>query len=168
MFINSTQARTITDLTPLKLTTATSSVQTQTENSTFAGLPLVQNGTATFSNFGGVNDTAHHWTQLIADPGKGAGIMFTEVYNQKLYAFDSVAGAATGDLNVNSANRLIELSPVDLAQVSFKYAYDITWQGAVATFDGNTPICSLYDGTTPMGLWILAEYPPTLTVTAKS
>lgn len=168
MFINSSQSRAISDLTPLILSTALNPVQVQTENSTLAGFPLIQNGTGTFSNSGGVNATAHHWTQLITNSGRGVGLMFTDTYNQKLYAFDSIAGATSGDLNVNSANRIVELSPVDLAQASFKYAYDITWQGAVVAFDGNTPICSLYDGTTPTGLWILAEYPPTLTVTAKS
>jgi hypothetical protein len=40
--------------------------------------------------------------------------------------------------------------------------------GAVATFDGTTPIVNLYRGTTPMGLWILAEYPPTFTVAVNS
>jgi len=50
MFINSTQARSITDLCPIQLTTTLPSVQTQTENGTFAGLPTLQNGTAAFSN----------------------------------------------------------------------------------------------------------------------
>jgi hypothetical protein len=92
--------------------------------------------------------------------------MFTDAANQKLYAFDSIAGSSTGALK--ASNALIELLPVNGAQASFKYPYDITWQGAVASFDNSTPICSLYDGTTPTGLWIIAEYPPTLTVTAKT
>ena len=93
--------------------------------------------------------------------------MFTDSANQKLYAFDSFsASSSTGALRASSG--LLELLPVSASQVQFTSAYDITWQGAVVTFDGTTPLCSLYDGTTPMGLWILAEYPPTLTVTAKS
>ena len=56
---------------------------------------------------------------------------------------------------LKASNGLIELLPVSSPQVQFTYAYDITWQGAVATFDGTTPICNLYDGTTPAGLWIL-------------
>jgi hypothetical protein len=168
MFINSTQARSITDLCPIQLTTTLPSVQTQTENGTFAGFPTLQNGTATFSNSTVGSWTPHHFSQFISGSGKGAGIMFTDNDNQRLYALDSIAGHPTGSLNVTANSPLIELLPVDLMQVQFMYSYDVTWQGAVVTFDGTTPLCSLYDGTTPMGLWILAKYPPTLTVTAKS
>ena len=167
MFINSTQTRTITDLCPIELITSLSPIQTQTENGTIGGFPTVQNGTGTFSNYTSAgNWTAHHWSQFITDAGtQGAGIMFSDSANQNLYAFDSIAGAHTGALNVTGTS-LIELLPVKLASASFTYPLDITWSGAVATFDGSTPICSML-GTTPTGLWILAEHPPTLTVTAK-
>jgi len=93
--------------------------------------------------------------------------MFNDAANQKLYAFDSFSGSTSkGALKVSSG--LLELLPVSSSQVQFTFPYDITWEGAVATFDGQTPLCNLYDGTTPMGLWILVEYPPTLTVTPKS
>ena len=166
MFINSTQARSITDLSPIQLTTSLSSPQLQTENGTLAGLPILQNGTGTFLNSTAGSWTPHHFSQFISDNGRGAGIMFTDAANQRLYAFDSIAGSSTGALKPSSA--IIELLPVSAAQASFKYPYDITWHGAVVTFDGTTPVCSLYDGTTPTGLWILSEYPPTVTVTAKS
>ncbi len=167
MFINSTQTRSITDLSPIQLTTSTGSAQLQTENGTLAGFPLLQNGTGTFSNSTSNGWTAHHFSQFISNTGKGAGIMFTDTANMKLYAFDSFSGSSSkGALNATSG--VIEFLPVSSGQVKFTYAYDVTWQGAVATFDGTTPLCSLYDGTTPMGLWILAEYPPTLTITAKS
>ena len=94
--------------------------------------------------------------------------MFTDRGNQKLYGFDSMAGTPTGALNVAVSPSLIELLPVTLAPVSFTYTYDITWAGAVVTFDNSTPMCIKYDDTTPTGLWLLAEYPPTLTLTAKS
>jgi hypothetical protein len=93
--------------------------------------------------------------------------MFTDISNQKLYAFDSFT-ASTSNGAIKASSGLLELLPVSSPQVQFTNAYDITWQGAVVTFDGTTPLCNLYDGTTPMGLWILAEYPPTLTVTATS
>ncbi len=166
MFINSSQARSITDLSLIQLTTSVSVPQLQTENGTLAGFPILQNGTGTFLNATSGSWTAHHFSQFITGNTKGAGIMFTDVANQRLYAFDSIAGSSTGALKSSSV--IIELLPVSAAQASFKYPYDITWYGAVVTFDGTTPVCSLYDGTTPMGLWILAEYPPTLTVTAKS
>jgi hypothetical protein len=167
MFISSVQSRSISDMCPIRVSTSASSVQLQTENSTLAGFPLVQNGTGTFLNYTSSSWTAHHFSQFISDTGKGAGIMFTDTNNQKLYAFDSFSGSSSkGALKASSG--LLELLPVSSPQVQFTHPYDITWQGAVATFDNTTPICNLYDGTTPMGLWILAEYPPTITVTAKS
>jgi hypothetical protein len=168
MFIDSTPARTISDLSPIRLSTNLSSPQLQTENNTLAGFPIVQNGTGTFFNSGSAGTwTPHHFSQFISDTGKGAGIIFTDKANQKLYQFDSFTGSSSkGALKTSSG--LIELLPVSSPQVQFQYAYDITWQGAVATFDNTTPVCNLYSGTTPAGLWILAEYPPTLTVCAKS
>jgi hypothetical protein len=168
MFINSAQPRTITDLCPIRLSSTIGSLQVQTENGTAGGFPVVVNGTGLFSNYTSGGWTAHHWSQLILGT-KGAGIIFTDKFNQKLYAFDPFATAATGSLNVNTATRKIELSPVtqSLGQVSsFPNAYDITWRGAVATFDDTTPIYTM--AGTPTGLWILAEYPPTITVTAES
>ena len=167
MFINSAQARSITNLSPIQLTTSLSTPQLQTENGTLAGSPILQNGTGTFLNSTGGSWTPHHFGQFISSDGKGAGIMFNDVANQKLYAFDSFSGSTSkGALKASSG--LLELLPVSSSQVQFTFAYDITWQGAVPTFDGQTPLCNLYDGTTPMGLWILVEYPPTLTVTPKS
>jgi hypothetical protein len=169
MFISSTQARSISELCPIQLAPYPTGIQTQTENGTLAGFPLVDNGTATFSNLAGPSNWApHRFSQFIQDTtSKGAGIMYTDIQNQRLYAFDSFSGSTSkGSLRASSG--LLELLPVSQAQVQFTYAYDVTWAGAVATFDGSTPVCSFYDGTTPMGLWILAEYPPTLTVTAKA
>ena len=167
MFISSAQARSITNLSPIQLTTSLSSPTLQTENSTLAGFPILQNGTATYSNFASSGWTAHHFTQFITDNGKGAGIMFTDTDNQRLYAFDSFTSSTSkGALKTSSGS--LELLPVSQSQVQFNFAYDITWHGAVTTFDNTTPLCGLYSGTTPFGLWILAEYPPTLTVTPKS
>jgi len=104
--------------------------------------------------------------QFIANSGKGAGIMFNDVHNLRLYAFDNFA-SSTSKGAIKTSDTGLELLPVSSGQVSFRTPYDITWQGAVVTFDNNTPVCNFYDGTTPMGLWILAEYPPTLTVTPK-
>ena len=168
MFINSVQTRTIDNLCPIQMTPSVTNVQAQTENGTLVGFPVVVNGSATFSNYLPGGWTEHHFSQLIQDTGKGAGLMFTDAQNQRLYSFDSIAGTASGALYADSSSGAIELLPVDLAQAQFGYAYDVTWCGAVATFDNTTPICSFYDGTTPTGLWILAEYPPTITVIAKS
>jgi hypothetical protein len=167
MFITSSQARTITDLCPIKLVSSLSG-QAMTEDGTQADYPIIANGTNTYSNTGGSSWTEHHFSQIITAVGKGAGIMYTDKHNQLLYTFDSIAGQSTGALNPDVSQSQIELLSVALSSVSFTYAYDVSWQGAVATFDGQTPLCSLYDATTPWGLWILAETPPTLTVAAKS
>jgi hypothetical protein len=167
MFINSTQPRNITDLCPIKLTTSIS--QLQTENGTVNGIPVVTNGTGSFYNydFSGGNWTAHHWSQFISGT-QGAGIMFTDAAHQQLYAFDSTAGSPTGALKANNSSKTIELLPVALKSVQFTYALDITWHGAVATFDSTaTPIYTM-QGTAPTGLWILVEYQPTITVTSES
>jgi hypothetical protein len=165
MFLTSQQSRTITDLSPIKLSTSIS--QLQTENGTSLGFPIVKNGTGTFSNYNvsGVW-TAHHWSQFISGTA-GAGIMFTDSNNQQLYHFDSMAGGATGAIKTDSTARTIELLPVTIRQVQFTSALDIAWNGAVATFDGTSPIYKIVGGN-PTGLWILAEYPPSITVIAES
>jgi uncharacterized protein (UPF0333 family) len=165
MFLESTQPRTITDLCPIRLSSTIGSLDVQTENGTSGGFPVVVDGTGVFSNYESGGWTAHHWSQLISGT-RGTGIMFTDNFNQKLYAFDSIAGDPTGALSATSTS-LIELLPVKLTSVSFDNALDITWRGAVATFDDTTPIYAM-EGGTPTGLWILVEYPPTITVTAEN
>lgn len=51
-----------------------------------------------------------------------------------------------------------------MAQVNFTSALDVSWHGAVVTFDGTIPIYK-EDNT---GLWIIVEYPPAITVTTQS
>ena len=161
MFIDSTQSRTITDLTPIRLYSP--SINTiQTENGTSGGLPLVTNTAGSFYNFSD-GKWAHHWSQFISG-SDGAGIMFTDTANYQLYAFDSIAGTRTGALRTDSTSRQIDLRPIT-SSTSFQYALDVIWHGAVVTFDNTTPIYTV--AGTPTGMWILAEYPPTITVTAE-
>jgi hypothetical protein len=160
MFINSSRPRTITDLCPIKL--SFSGGQPKTENGTSSGYPIVSSATASFYNFS-VTCWQHHWSQLNSSLTKGAGIMFTDTANQMLYIFDAISGSKTGALNV--ASETIELCPVtDMASVTFQHSLDIIWYGAVVTFDETTPIYKPDGG----GLWIIAEYPPTVTVTTES
>ena len=164
MFINSAQQRTITDLCPIRLSTSFNTIQT--ENGTAGGYPVVATGSGTFSNYSS-GWIPHHWSQMISGT-RGAGIMFTDTANQRLYTFDSIPpGTPTGALKATATSSgLIELLPVTLRQVQFLYAMDVTWYGAVVTFDNTTPIYTT--AGTPTGLWILSEYPPTVTVTAES
>jgi hypothetical protein len=159
MFIESEQSRTITDLCPIKLNVLTG--QQQTENGTSNDYPVVSDVTGLFYNQSGAS-WEHHWSQFSSGT-QGGGIMFTDLDNQKLYAFDPIAGDTTGALKVSSG-RIIELLPVTMNPVSFDYAYDITWNGAVVTFDDTTPIYK-DDGGTKTGLWIIVEHPPIISVT---
>lgn len=163
MFIDSQQDRTITNLCPIRLTTSIN--QLQTENGTLNGFPIATNTTGLFYNFSD-GTWAHHWSQFISGT-RGAGIMFTDAANQRLYTFDAIAGSKTGALRTDSVNSLIELLPVTLNTVQFKYALDVIWHGAVVTFDGTTPIYKEESGV-KTGMWITVEYPPIITVSTES
>jgi hypothetical protein len=167
MFMNSQQQRTITNMCPIRVCTNFGGATMMTEDGTSSGVPIVINGTGAFHNYSSAW-TPHRWSQIITDTS-GAGIMFTDTANQRLYAFDSTSPkTATGALNVtNNSGGTIEFSPVTLRPVQFNNAFDITWNGAVVTFSNTTPIYKL-EGSTPTGLWILSEYPPTATVTAEN
>jgi hypothetical protein len=166
MFTDSQRDRTITDISPVRLSTSLSTIQT--ENGTISNIVT---GTGDFSNYTSGGWTAHHWSQFVSGTS-GAGIFFKDAANMQLYAFDSVAGGSTGALRTNSGTnpRVIELDPVALRQVTpFRNALDITWHGALATFDNpTTPIYYLNAAGKPAGLWILVEYQPTITVTSES
>jgi len=164
MFAESQQDRTITDLCPIELTVPTG--QPQTENGTATGYPIIANTTGLFYNCSTSNGV-HHWSQFVSGT-RGSGLMFTDSADQMLYVFDTISANNTGALNVsNSTDRTIELLPVTMAPVTFTSALDVTWQGAVVTFDGTPPIYQEEDGH-KTGLWIIVEYPPTITVTMEN
>jgi hypothetical protein len=157
MFVQSQQSRTITDLCPIRI--SVSSGSSQTENGMSGGYPVVQSGTGTFYNSSSV--WQHHWSQINLGT-RGAGIMFTDEANRMLYTFDTSA-TKTGAVKTDDTARTIELLPVTRSPVSFTYAKDVTWHGAVVTFDGTTPI---YESGS--GLWIIVEYPPSIEINAES
>jgi hypothetical protein len=161
MFINSQQSRNITDLCPIKIA-ASGTFSSLTENGTANGYPKVSTSAGSFYNMS--NIWQHHWVQLNSTATRGFGIMFTDAANKMLYAFDNNT-SKTGTLTIGT--QTIELLPVTATRpsVSFKSAKDIIWYGAVANFDGTTPI---YNSSTKSGLWIIVEYPPTITVTTQS
>jgi hypothetical protein len=158
MFLSSNQPRTISDLCPIKLSTSIN--QIQTENGTILSDPIVVNDNGITYYYNQPAGTMHHFSQFISG-SHGAGIMFTDSANQQLYRYDSMAGGVTGALKTSTTAQTIELMPVSTRSVSFLTAMDMMWQGAVATFDGTTPI---YAGQGQPGLWILAELPPTMSV----
>jgi hypothetical protein len=166
IFLNSTdRPRNITDLCPIRIT-ASGSFSASTENGTLAnGYPNVSTASDLFYNMS--NIWQHHWSQLFnSTQNIGFGIMFPDDSNKKLYHFDSIINNQTGALNVSSTGRTIEFLPVKRVQVSsFMSPLDICWYGAVVTFDGTTPV---YNSTNQSGLWIIVEYPPTITVTTEN
>jgi hypothetical protein len=163
MFVNSSRARNITDLCPIRLTGLSGTAMT--ENGTANGYPIVANDTGTFYNLS-TSLWAHHWSQFVSG-SKGAGIMFTDSGNRMLYTFDAIAGNKTGAIKTDTSNAKIEMLPVTLAQVGFNYALDVIWHGAVVTFDNTTPIYR-EQSDQKTGLWVTVEYPPTTTVNTES
>jgi len=156
--VNSSQSRTITDLSAIQLSVSVG--QQQTENGTSGGYPVSSSATGLFYNFSSPTGWAHHWSEFISGTS-GAGIMFTDSTNQKLYVFDSIAGDKTGALNVISSGRFIEFNPVERYEASFTYPLDVTWHGAVVTFE-DEPIYPSSGGN--IGLWVLVEHPPIIAV----
>jgi hypothetical protein len=119
-----------------------------------------------FYNFtGSSSGWAHHWSEFISG-SSGAGIMFTDSANQELYVFDSIAGQKTGALNiVTYGGQFIEFSPVGRASypASFQSSLDVTWHGAVATFNSDP----VYPTVGNAGLWVMVEAPPTVAVSTN-
>jgi hypothetical protein len=149
IFTSTAQPRGVFELCPLILSPPAGTFQT--ENGMASGNPIISTLQGVFYNASNV--WQHHFSQSI-NTGRGAGVMFTNADNWNLYYFDTNA-IKTGALSVSSASG-IKFSPVSMASVSFQTALDIAWYGAVATFDGDTPI---YDAS-GKGLWLIAEYPP--------
>jgi hypothetical protein len=167
IFLSTQQSRTITDLCPIRLTGLTGQPQVENGTTTATGYPIVSNYTGLYYNASSV--WQHHWSQFVSVTGtRGAGIMFTDDSNQKLYTFDSIAGSITGALNASKAasNGAIELMPVTTAaQAKFNNSMNVIWYGAVVTFDGTTPI---YNNSDKTGLWMLMERPPIINVSTES
>jgi len=158
IFMQSSQPRNITDLSAIRLSVSGGSQRT--ENGTSGGYPNPSSATGLFYNFTSFpNGWAHHWSEFISG-SSGAGIMFTDSANQKLYVFDSIADEKTGALNVIGSERVVEFNPVERYEASFTTPLDVTWQGAVVTFE-DEPI---YESSNETGLWVMVEHPPIIAV----
>ncbi len=157
IFVDSLQNRTITDLSAIQLTV--SNGQPLTEDGTAGGYPIASSESGFFYNES-KSSGVHHWSQFVSEDS-GAGIMFVDKANQKLYVFDDISGEKTGAINVIGSNRVIEVNPVELASVTFQHSLDLSLYGAVVSFDGTDPI---YDDSSKSGLWVMVEFPPTVAV----
>jgi hypothetical protein len=167
IFVDSSQSRTLTDLSAIQLSVSGGSQRT--ENGTSGGYPIVSSSASSpllFYNFttgGFQTGWAHHWSEFISGSA-GSGIMFRDDANRKLYRFDSIAGQKTGALKVDSSNRYIEYNPVGRASypASFQSSLDVAWHGAVVTFSSNDPIYP--SSGSNIGLWVIVESPPSVAV----
>jgi len=162
VFVPTTQSRTINELSVLQL-------------KAYAGLPLTEDGRLgnipmTSGNnlfYNGGTAYEHQWSEYVDASNRGAGILIRSDTNTRLYSFDSVAGQKTGAVRINTANGVIEFSPVCLQRgfpvSGFTQAFDMTWYGAVLNFSSGSPTDTIYPssgGST--GLWVLVERPPTV------
>jgi hypothetical protein len=159
-----TGVRTLNDLSALQLLMCPDSSETGdciTENGINAtGFPVLSYLEGTFDY---TPEWEHHWSEFLNGP-LGAGVMFTDSSNDELYAFDSIAGTETGVLDVDKQDAdltgYLEINPVDLAAALFDNPLDVTWYGAVVTFDGEP----IYRSSDDVGLWVMVDYPPSVTV----
>jgi hypothetical protein len=128
------------------------------------GFPIPSYLEGLFHNSSSATGWAHHWSEFLKG-NKGAGIMFTNNSNFKLYTFDSIAGNKTGALDVDkqasNTTGHIEVNPVERYQASFTNPLDVTWHGAVVTFE-DEPIYPSSGGN--IGLWAIVERPPIIAV----
>ncbi|MEM3577952.1 MAG: hypothetical protein QXX51_05795 [Candidatus Bathyarchaeia archaeon] len=142
-------------------------IRLQTENGTLNGYPVISNEYGLFYN-SSTTSWQHHWSQVSdASTSSGFGVMFTDKANEMLYFFEGMTGSFTGAINV-TATSIMEVLPIakSLGTIAnFTYALDVTWYGAVVTFDaGYTPIYK----SNGSGLWVLVEYPPIITVITEN
>ena len=156
--------RIIDDLSILQLTVTPAGPETGeciTEDGINAtGFPIPSNLEGAFDS---TPEWEHHWNEFMRGT-KGAGVMFTDSSNLELYAFDSIAGYEIGALfvekNPSNTTGYIEVNPVNLPSAQFDEPLDVTWHGAVITFNGEPIYRSLDD----IGLWVMVEHPPSVTV----
>jgi len=152
IFVDSLQPRTINDLSVIQLSNLVGTPMT--ENGTIAIYPNPSNDTGLFYDCSPTG-WDHHWSQFVSG-NAGAGVMFTNSSNEQLYVFDSVIGADTGAVVVEDTPNYIEVNPVEINPVSFNSSRDLTWYGAVVTFNSEP----IYHGGDDVGLWVMVEHPP--------
>jgi hypothetical protein len=119
IFVDSSQSRTITDLSTIQLSGewVSGAVTSLTENGTAGDYPTViettTGSTELFYNASSSEVWQHHWSEYILG-NSGGGLMFTNRSNFDLYSFDDLAGAATGALNVANGYRTIWTTPISV------------------------------------------------------
>ena len=135
-----------------------------TEDGASGGYPVDSDAIGSFSDGSPSGSGVHHWSQFSSGIS-GAGLMFMDNTLDNLYAFDGITGSETGALFVNDwSNQFIEFNPVDDSLnhgvTGHTDPLDVTWYGAVVTFNGEPIYTSPEDGH--VGLWVMVEHPPSV------
>jgi len=172
IFLSSDKNRDITELSTIQLYADRG--QALTEDGISASKPIPSTSPPNMFYDGG-SAWSHHWSEFIDANNKGAGIMFRNVTNKNLYAFDDMAGNKTGAFEIFTSSQKIEFNPIARYSIDdFQDAYDIAWHGAVVTMGSGLPTETIFpyevsyfynEADLYLGLWILVEHPPTVTVT---
>jgi len=130
--------RTIDDLTPIIVSSYWKmNMQILTENGTINGIPVAAEtsiGTYMFYNFSD-GKWEHHWSQFNSSDG-GAGIIFRDLSNLNLYAFDALAGQSSGALTITTKQTawITPISVYDKCGESAPYVATNAIDGDTGTF----------------------------------
>jgi hypothetical protein len=163
ILVQSNQNRNINQITPIRVVTTSGTAYTE-NGINLDGTPISSpTPPNVFYNNGAAYQ--HNWSEYIDGNNRGVGILFRKGNNQKLYAFDNFIGTPSGSLYIDTANKAIEVRPVNLYPANgYQTALDITWSGAVINFGSGQSQDSIYPNTGNIGLWTLAQLPPTITI----
>ncbi len=164
IFVNASicpENRVITNLTPIKiLSDWKTTLQVLTENGTSNGIPVTVEtyvGSYSFYNFSD-GKWQHHWTQYNYTGSTGAGIMFNDLNNLKLYLFDSFIGQSTGTLNVATTQGLQWITPKAIYNKCGESGGNI----AANSIDGSTSTYWRHDSTCYH--WIIYDLGETMNI----
>lgn len=168
IFLQSAMTRDIDDLSVIQFSADRGAALT--EDGVIGGKPIAALSPSEF--YDGGTAWNHQWSEYLDASNRGAGIMFRNATNARLYAFDAFAGDKTGALNIFQSSRKIEMNPIKRYSVqNFQDAYDISWNGAVVISGSGNPNDTIYpyannyiysSSTLYKGLWIIVEQPPTI------
>ena len=163
IFVNSAQSRSVNDLSLIQLSSDwITGGRSLTENRTSGGYPVAVEtyggSTNLFYNFSTPSTGwAHHWSEYISG-SSGAGIMFTDSSNSKLYTFDSIAGARTGALHITTGQRTTWANPADV----YDKCGEDSWHPASDAIDGST--WTYWQHSTTENHWITLDMGQTMDI----
>ncbi len=168
IYVPTNQTRNLSDLSviQIKAPTVSGTFNQLTEDGLLSGVPKTSGGTLFYD---GGTAHQHQWSEYISASNRGIGVIMRSYYNDALYFFDDVIGQHTGAISIDTTNKKIELDPIATARAfpvnGFKQSADVTWVGAIVHFSSGVAGDTIYPTTGGnIGLWVLVEYPPTVSI----